>query len=66
MSITRVREVVMPIYNVRVTCDYGPGVDDWEYVYVDDQDPLDTTVDCPTHPSATMRDFVILKITPDE
>ena len=55
----------MPIYDVRRTCDYGPAVDDWHYIYEVDQDPLDATIDCPTHPSATLRDFVVQHVTED-
>ena len=54
----------MPVYDIRVTCDEGGG--SWHYIYEEEQDPLDLTVDCPTHPGSTMRDFVIVKMTLDE
>jgi len=56
----------MPIYDVRRTCEYGAGVDDWEYKYEEGQTTLNPNITCPTHPSATLRDFVVLRVTPDE
>lgn len=51
----------MPIitYHVRKVCETPMGGKNFHYFYEDQVDVLDPSIQCPTHPEATTRDFVI-------
>lgn len=48
----------MADYYIRKVC--KPVSEAWHYFYLTQVSAVDETVDCPTHPTADTRDFVVL------
>lgn len=46
-------------YNVRITCETEVGDGKGFHYWRENQTTLDPDIECDTHPSATVRDFVI-------
>ena len=50
-------------YHVRIVCETEIGDDKGWHYYRTTQEVLVTTITCPTHPAADVRDFTIEKIS---
>ncbi len=49
-------------YNVRIVCETEVGDDKGFHYWRENQATLDDTIDCDTHTSATVRDFIIEEV----